>query len=104
MAFTKGVTARERERKPGQPWTVGDESADWLQAHSHHPPWKIPPVILTATFTNGRTVPVDLEYRGVNPQGVYQLHAIMPNKLIKSVRLRMVTNEYRVQIHIPRRG
>lgn len=102
MAFTSRVD-RIHDRKPGDPWAIGDESANWLQAHGHHPPWDDPPVILTAHFTNGHTRPVDLEYRGINPQGQHQLYALMPRGKIKLVRLRTITNEYRIQIHIPRR-
>jgi hypothetical protein len=103
MAFTKGVTARERERQPGEPWLIGDESAEWLQAHSHRPPWNDDPVILIVVFMNGHSREVDLEYRGINPQGVHQLYAIMPRGKIKLIRLRMITPEHRVQVHIPRR-
>ena len=83
MAFTKGVTAREQERKPGDPWAIGDEAAAWLQTHHRLPPWTTSPVTLIAIFRNGHKVLLDLKYRGIDDQGRHRLRADIPSKAVK---------------------
>lgn len=101
MAFSRGVVG-----KPVDSWHVGDQSEAWLKAHEVKPPWRTPPVTLTAYFEDGTDVKLDLEYRGLNDQGIHQLHVVWPPEKgpcrfihFKEIR----NNNHRVQVHISRR-